>query len=214
MNENDKLSRLRDNLIAQDLPPPGLLSAHQEILFKKAKRRLFMEKGLVGLTYVAVFAAAFLSFLKGGRVQDAMKALWWTAGSMHLLLWFLVFFLWRVERLIRRIRPSAKHVKQTKLQNRTVFICALAAWALGTGFLCASSLLRDPLKAVQVSRFILWAPVFFLFWYPFGIATAVGRLWLLFKEVEIPSGASEKAERGRAGSNAVPAEDKPEESSL
>lgn len=209
MNETDKLRKLRDGLIAQDLPSPARASAHQETLLRKVHRRLQIEKGLVGAAYVAVFTAAFLSFLHAGHVPDIAKAVWWTACSMHILLWFLVFLLWRLERLICRTPSSQKRAGQTKRENRTVFICALAACAVGTAFLCGAGFLRDPLKVAQVSRYILWAPVFFLFWYPFGIATVAARLWLRFREMEILSARSDNAEGNLPATDTSSSEEEP-----
>jgi hypothetical protein len=193
MKEHDNLSKLREALLAQDSPSPPHALAHQEMLFKKIRRRMQIEKGLLGTLYVAIFVVAFWSFLQAGRVGDAAAAVWWTACSMHLLLWFLVFFLWRVERLTGRILPSAGRAGPTRGEHRAIFITALAVCVLGTAFLWRAGFVRDPLKAIQASGSILWAPVFFLFWYPFGIATAVSRLWLKFKELELKQSSSEKA---------------------
>lgn len=194
MKERDKFSKLGNALIAQDPPSTTRLSAYQKILFNKVRRRLQIEKGLVGAAYVAVFAVAFAFFLQADRVQDAARATWWMVCSVHLLLWFLVFFLWRLERLIWRIPSPANRAGRARRKTRTMFICALAACAVGTVFLCAAGLLYDPLKVVQLLRYVLWAPVFFLFWYPFGIGTAVARLWLQFREMEIQSASAEEAE--------------------
>lgn len=144
----------------------------------------------MGSAYLVVFGVAFLCFMQAGRVQEAAKATWWALCSVHLLLWFLVFFLWKVEWLVRRIRSADKHAGGSKREGRIVLICALAACALGTAFLGGANFPRSPLKIAEVSRDVLWLPVFFLFWYSFGIATAVGRLWLAFKEMEIRSTTS------------------------
>ena len=191
MKESDKLSTLRDALLAQDSPSPTRASAHQEILFAKIHRRMQMQKVIVGATATAVFLVALSSFLKAGSVRDATNAVWWTACSMHLLLWFLVFFLWHVERLIWRILPVAGRTGQTRGENWAVFIAALAACALGTGFLVQAAFAQNPLRIAQSAAYILWCPVFHLFWYPLGVATAAARLWLKFREMELKTSGGE-----------------------
>ncbi len=193
MKDEDRLSKLRDALLAQDSPSPARALAHQEILFTKIRRRLQIQKGLVGTVYIGIFVLAFGFFLQAGRARDAAAAVWWGAGSMHLLLWFLVFFLWHVEGLIGRLLPSACRAGHTRGERRAIFIAALAVCALSTAFLGRAAFVHDSLKATQASSYILWAPLFFLFWYPFGIATAVARLWLKFRELELQPSSSEEA---------------------
>ncbi len=185
MNEADRLRRFRDALLAQDSPSPTRALAHQETLFAKVRRRMRIEKVVLGAVYVAVFLAAFFCFLIAGRVRDAAQATWWAVCSMHLLLWFQVFFLSYVGSLISRILPPADQVERAGRENRKVFIWALAACALGTGFLVRAAFVDDPLRVAQSARYILWCAAFHLFWYPFAIATSGARLWLKFKEMEL-----------------------------
>ena len=144
---------------------------------------------------VAVLSGAFYCFLRAGRVQDAANAAWWAVCSMHLLLWFLVFFLWHVHRLIHRIPSAAARVRPSRGEHRTVFFCALALCVFSTALLWKSALMQDGLKLVRVTCDILWGPVFFLFWHPFGIASAVARLWLKHRELELQT-SSKAAARG------------------
>ena len=200
MKENDQLRKLRDALLAQDPPSPVRASVHQELLLAKIHRRMHIEKALVGAGYVAVFFVAFFCLLRAGRVQEAANAVWWTACSMHLLLWFLVFFLWHVDRLIGRIPSSTARVRPSPGERWTVFLCALALCTFSTALLWQSALMQDGLKLVRVSRYILWGPVFFLFWYPFGIASAVARLWLTYRKLELhTSRAATAPENASAG---------------
>jgi len=112
-------------LLLQDPPSPTSTAAHQAILFKKIHRRLRIEKGLVGAAYLAVFALAFWASLQANQVQEEAMAIWWTVGSLHLLLWFLVFFLWRLEGFIVRIPPPQTVPGQ---QEGNVGWYSLARW--------------------------------------------------------------------------------------
>lgn len=184
MKDLDKLSNFREALLAQDSPSPARALAHQEILLTKIHRRMRIEKLLVAAVYMAVFGLGFFCFWEAGQVQESGHAVWWAVCSMHLLLWFLVFFLWRVERLMGRIWPSSNRARPTREENRAVFIAALVVCALGTGFLVQAALVQNPLRIAEAARYILWCPLFFLFWYPFGIGTAAARLWIKFREME------------------------------
>ena len=102
----------------------------------------------------------------------------------------------RIERLIVRILPLANRARQTRGGNWTVFIAALAVCALGTGLLVRAAFVRNPLIIAEAARHILWCPVFFLFRYPFGIATAAARLWVKFREMELQTANMEAAGSG------------------
>ncbi len=142
------------------------------------------EKTYISVGYIAVFVLAFLSFLKAARLQDAAPAIWWTVCSMHLLLWALVFFLSRLEQLLVKFLAPVNQVESKRRERRIISLCALAVCVIGTGLLYRLYNVTHPLKAAQCMRGILWAPVFFLIWYPFGIATATAQLWLKHKEMK------------------------------
>ncbi len=193
MEENEELRKQRVALLAQDPPSLARASAHQELLFAKIHRRMQIEKALMGAGYVAVFFLAFYCFLRAGRVQDAANAVWWAASSLHLLLWFLVFFLQHIARLLDRIPSCAARARPSRGERWTVFCCALALCVFGTALLWKSAAMQDGVRLVQISRYVLWGPVFFLFWYPFGIASAVARLWLKHRELELQTSSTTAA---------------------
>jgi hypothetical protein len=185
MQELNKPSNFRNALLAQDSPSPARTLAHREILLTKIRRRLRFEKMLVGSVYIVIFVLGLMSFLQAGHVREAANAVWWAACSMHLLLWCLVFFLWQIERLIDRVLPSVNPTRHSRRESLTVIVAAIAVCALGTGFLVQAAFIQDALRMAQTARYILWCPVYFLFWYPFGIASAAARLWLKFREMEL-----------------------------
>jgi len=62
---------------------------------------------------------------------------------------------------------------------------AILVFAYASTILYRSFFLNDPLKAAHLAASIFWATVFFLFWYPFGTASLVAKLWLEYKKMEI-----------------------------
>lgn len=109
---------------------------------------------------------------------------------MHILLWFLVYFLRYIYRLLASVAETDSGPGKRGDWKRTDRFVATAAIIV---FLMSSALVDrlfsapHALRAVQSAGHILWAPVFFLFWYPFGTASLVARLWLDYKKTHLCS---------------------------
>ncbi|MHC4728720.1 MAG: hypothetical protein ACYS17_15985, partial [Planctomycetota bacterium] len=72
-----------------------------------------------------------------------------------------------------------------KNQDRFITIVGILVFTCASAILCRSFVLNDYLKAAHLSGSIFWATVFFLFWYPFGTASLVAKLWLEYKKMEL-----------------------------
>jgi hypothetical protein len=74
---------------------------------------------------------------------------------------------------------------QWRNTDRFVTIVAILAFASASILLYRSFSLSDPLKASDVTAGVLWTTVFFIFYYPFGTASLIGKLWLEYKKMEL-----------------------------
>jgi hypothetical protein len=188
MSESNINKEMVENLLAQDQPPADKQQRHKEILFKKLKLRIWRGKIIGGTIYLVLFSAAFWAFQQRRNTDNLVHSICWGAASLHILLWFLIYFLRGIYRMTAGIseKNSGNDEKQRwKKQDRIVTIVAILVFAFASTILYRSFFLSDPLKAAHLAASIFWATVFFLFWYPFGTASLVAKLWLEYKKMEL-----------------------------
>ncbi len=188
MFETENKPEFIKNLIAQDPPPADKQQRHKEILFKKLKRRIWREKIIGGTIYLVLFSAAFWAFQQGQNTDNIVHSICWSAVSLHILLWFLIYFLREIYRLTAEIvekSPGKDEKHKWKNQDRFITIVAILLFAYASFILYRSFFLNDYLKAAHLSGNIFWATVFFLFWYPFGTISLLAKLWLEYKKMEL-----------------------------
>ncbi len=195
MFETEKKPEFIKKLIAQDPPTADKKEHHKEILFKKLKLRIWRGKIIVGTIYLVLFSAAFWAFQQGQNTDNIVRSICWGAVSLHILLWFLIYFLREIYRLTAETleKSSGKDEKHKwKNQDRFITIVAILVFAFATVILYRSFFLNDYLKAAHLSGYIFWTTVFFLFWYPFGTASLLAKLWLEYKIMELNFTKTEK----------------------
>ncbi len=188
MSEPNSKKEFAENLLAQDPPPADKQQQQKEILFKKLKLRIWQGKIIGGTIYLVLFSAAFWAFQQRRNTDNLVHSICWGAASLHILLWFLIYFLRGIYRMTAGIseKNSGKDEKQRwKKQDRFITIVAILVFAYTSTILYRSFFLNDPLKAAHLAASIFWATVFFLFWYPFGTASLVAKLWLEYKKMEM-----------------------------
>ncbi len=188
MSESKNKKEFAKNLLAQDPPPPDKLLRHNEALLKKLKRRMQWEKTIVIAIYIVLFSVAFWAFMQRQYTDNVVHSICWGAVSLHILLWFLICFLRGIYRAMAEIveeNSNEDEKQQWRSQDRFVTIVAILAFVFSTFLLYRSFSLTDPLKAARLAASIFWATVFFLFWYPFGTASLIAKLWLKYKKMEL-----------------------------
>lgn len=188
MSEPNSKKEFAENLLAQDPLPADKQQQQKEILFKKLKRRIWQGKIIGGTIYLVLFSAAFWAFQQGQNTDNIVHSICWGAASLHILLWFLIYFLREIYRLTAEIveNTSGKDEKHKwKNQDRFITILAILVFIYASSILYRSFFLNDYLKAAHLSGTIFWATVFFLFWYPFGTASLLAKLWLEYKKMEL-----------------------------
>jgi len=182
-----------EKLLARDPPPPDELQQHRELLFRKIARRMVLYKLVVGTVYVALFLVAFWAFLRQEHADSVTRSVLWGSVSVYVLLWFLVWFLRGTYRgLAQLVHQDALSSEKWRRQDRWITIVALAVLVFDGLLLYRSFSLTDPLRVAHQATAGFWATVFFLFWYPFGTASLVGRIWLEHKKMELRLGDSEE----------------------
>ena len=188
MFETENKPEFIKNLLAQDPPPADKQQRHKEALLKKIEHRMRQQKAVIIAIYTALFLAAFEAFMLRKYTDNIVHSICWGAISLHILLWFLIYCLRGIYRLTAEIveKNSDKDKKQEwRNQDRLVTIVAILIFTFATVILYHSFFLKDPLKAAHLSGGIFWATVFFLFWYPFGTASLLAKLWLEYKKMEL-----------------------------
>jgi len=188
MSEQENNIEFIKNLIAQDPPPLEEQSRHKETLLKMVKRRIWLGKMTGGATYIVLFSVAFWAFLRSDYTDNVVHSICWAALSLHILLWFLIYFLREIYRAMAEMAEKSfdKGIKgQWRNTDRFITIVAILVFAFANILLYRSFSLSDPLKASDVTAGVLWATVFFIFWYPFGTASLIGKLWLEYKKMEL-----------------------------
>lgn len=177
-----------ERLLAQDPPSVDEQARHRDALFNAAKRRMCIEKVVTGGAYVLVFVVAFLAFLARAQTDVVVHAICWGALSLHILLWFLVYFVWRINALLAKTAqtaPTGSAAGERLGSERKIQVAALIMLAFTTLLLVLGFSLTDPLKASQMTVLMLWGPMFFLEWYAFGAGSLASKLWLVHKELEL-----------------------------
>lgn len=186
MFETNNKPEFIKNLIAQDLPSADKQQRHKDVLFDKLKFRIWRGKIIVGTIYLVLFAAAFWASRLGHNTDNRIHSICWGAVSLHILLWFLIYFLRGIYRLTAEIVENSNgDKKKWKNQDRFVTIVAILVFAFATVILYQSFSLDDLPKATRLVTGNFWATVFFLFWYPFGTASLLAKVWLKYKEMEL-----------------------------
>jgi len=187
MSESKNKKQFLKNLLAQDPPSTDKQLRHKEVLLEKVKRRIWLGKIIGGATYIALFSAAFWAFMQRESTDNVVHSICWGAVSLHILLWFLIYFLREIYRTLAEITEniSGKDKQAWKNTDRFITIVAVLTFAYGTMILYRSFSLTDPLKAAHLAASIFWATVFFLFVYPFGTASLLAKLWLEYKKMEL-----------------------------
>ena len=182
-------------LLAQDPMPADEQLQYKETLFRTVKRRVRLKKIIVGATYCVLFFAAFWAFRQSSHTGSLVRSICWGVVSMHILLWFLVYFLRMTYRLAAEItdgKSATDEKYQRRKTDRFVTIIAICVFLFSTILLYSSFSLNSPLSAARMTAGILWGPVFFLFWYPFGTASLVAKLWIEYKTMELGIPESEE----------------------
>ena len=188
MFEKENNPEFVNNLLAQDPPPADILQRYKEALLKEIEHRMRLQKAVIIAIYTALFLAAFGAFMLRQYTDNVIHSICWGSVSLHILLWFLIYFLRGIYRLTAEIveKSSSKDEQHKwKNQDRLVTIVAILTFTFATVILYHSFFLKDPLRAARLSGGIFWATIFFLFWYPFGTASLLAKLWLEYKKMEL-----------------------------
>jgi magnesium-transporting ATPase (P-type) len=187
MSESKDKKQFLKNLLAQDPPPADKQLRHKEVLFEKVKRRIWLGKIIGGSIYIALFSAAFWAFMQRESADNVVHSICWGAVSIHILLWFLIYFLREIYRTLAKIAENNYDIDKQSWKNQDMFVTVVAVliFVYSAIVLYRSFFLNDPLKAAHLAASIFWATVFFLFWYPFGTASLLAKLWLEYKKMEL-----------------------------
>jgi len=188
MSESKNRKEFTKNLLAQDSPPADKQVQHKEALLKKLKRHIWRGKIMGGTIYIVLFLVAFWAFMQRRYTDNVVHSICWGAVSLHILLWFLIYFLRAIYRTLAEIvEESSDGDEKQPWRNQDLFITivAILVFAYSTVSLYRSFSLTDPLRAAHLSGHIFWATVFFIFWYPFGTASLLAKLWLKYKKMEL-----------------------------
>ncbi len=103
MSESPNKKQFVKNLLAQDPPPADKQLRHKEVLFEKVKRRIWLGKIIGGAIYIALFSVAFLLYMQRQNTENVVHSICWGAVSLHILLWFLIYFLRAIYRTLAEI---------------------------------------------------------------------------------------------------------------
>ena len=187
MSESPNKKQFVKNLLAQDPPPADKQLRHKKVLFEKVKRRIWLGKIIGGAIYIALFSVSFWAFMQRQNTENVVHSICWGAVSLHILIWFLIYFLRTIYRALAEIVESNPDIDKQPWKNQDMFITIVAVliFVFSTIILYRSFSLTDPLKAAHLAASIFWATVFFLFWYPFVTASLLAKLWLEYKKMEL-----------------------------
>ena len=186
MKTPDDRREFVEKLLSRDPPPPDELNQHQDQLFRRIKQRVVLYRVAVSALYVLFFLLAFGAYLCQQRADSITHSILLGSLSIFVLLWFLVWFLRGIYRgLAQLAETDAADSHQWRRRDRWITTVAIIVLAFSGLLLWRSFSLADPLRVARQATDCLWAPVFFLFWYPFGTASLVARIWLERKEMEL-----------------------------
>lgn len=188
MFEWKEIEEFAEKLLSHDRAAADEQSRHNEKLFKKIERSILRGKIIGGTIYIVLFSAAFVAFQRAGSTDNPVHSVCWSAVSIHILLWFLIYFLrtiyWVLAEIVDKTSDQ-KQIRDRKNSDRFVTVVAIVIFAYETFFLYRSFFLDDPSKISDLAAHIFWGTVFFIFWYPFGTASLVAKLWLEHKKMEL-----------------------------
>lgn len=182
------------HLLNQDPSSTEAQSRHRQAVFSAIKRRIWLEKVVTGGVYVLIFSVAFLALLQRRQTESVVHAICWGALSLHILLWFLVYFLWRIRALLEKAAQGTliKQEDRKRVKSgRKLDIAAIILFVFTTLLLCFGFNLKDPLKVAQMTTQMLWGPTFCLFWFAFRVASLASNLWLEYKKLELSANRPE-----------------------
>jgi hypothetical protein len=189
MPESEDKKTFAESLLAQDVPPVDKQIQHKDALFKKIKRHVWLGKIVGGSIYLVLFAVAFWAYQQQPKHTDNMvHSICWGAVSLHILLWFLIYFLRAIYRTLAETMeqyPDKDQRHPWRKQDRFITAMAVLVFAFSTYRLYRSFLFTDPFRAAGAATSIFWATVFFLFWYPFVTASLAAKLWLEHKKMQL-----------------------------
>ncbi len=194
MSESNNKKEFAEYLLAQDPPPSDKQLQHKKVIFKKLKRSIQLRKIIGGAIYVVLFLVAFGAFMLRQYTDNVIHSICWGAVSLHILLWFLIYFLRGIYCLTAEITDKNPGIDKQpwRRQDRFISIVAILVFTFSTVLLCGAFSLDNPLKAARLAANFFWASVFFLFWYPFGTASLLAKLWLKYKKMELSITKSEE----------------------
>ncbi|RKY06872.1 MAG: hypothetical protein DRP66_07945 [Planctomycetota bacterium] len=183
-----EIEEFAGKLLSQDRVPADEQSRHNEKLFKKIERSILRGKIIGGAIYIVLFSASFAAFQRAGSTVNLVHSACWSAVSIHILLWFLIYFLrviyWILAEMVDKTSDE-KQIRERKNTDRFVTVMAIVVFAYQTFFLYRSFFLNDPSRVSDLAAHIFWGTVFFIFWYPFGTASVAAKLWLEHKKMEL-----------------------------
>ncbi len=188
MFESKEIEDFAQNLLSQDRVPADEQSRYNEKLFKKIERSILRGKIIGGTVYIVFFLAAFVAFQRAWSTDDPVYSACWSAVSIHILLWFLIYFLrgiyWMLAEMVDKTSEQ-KQIRERKNTDRFVTVVAIMVFTYNTFLLYRSFFLNDPSRVSDLAARIFWGTVFFIFWYPFGTASLIAKLWLEHKKMEL-----------------------------
>lgn len=175
-----------EKLLSRDPPAPDELNQHQDQLFRRIKRRVVRYRVAVSAFYVLFFLLAFAAYLCQQRSDSVTRSILLGSVSIFILLWFLVWFLRGIYRgLAQLAETDTAGSRKWRRQDRLITAAAIVVFACSGLLLWRSFSLTEPLRIAHQATDCLWAPVFFVFWYPFGTASLLAKLWLQYKRMEL-----------------------------
>ena len=205
MKTPDDRREFVQKLMSRDLPAPDELHQHQDQLFRRIQRRVLLYRVTVSALYVLFFLLAFAVYLCQQRADSITHSILWGSVSIYILLWFLVWFLRGIYRgLAQLAETDTAESRDWRRRDRLITTVALLVFALSGLLLWRSVSLTDPLRVARQATDCLGAPVFFLFWYPFGTASLLARVWLQYKRMELqtrPPEGQDSNDRPELGQN-------------
>jgi len=165
-----------DRLGARDPAGPGEPIGHEETLFRQGGMHVASSKLMIGAVYAVLFLLAFGAFQWQQHAHTVTRSLLWGSVSLYILLWFLVWFLRHIgRRLVQLVDQDVVTSQRWRRQDRLITKAGVVVFVFNGLLLYRAFTLTDPLQAARDATLTLWAAVFFLFWYPLGMASLAAR---------------------------------------
>ena len=197
MKTPDDRREFVQKLLSRDPPAPDELNQHQDQLFRRIKRHVLLYRIAVSALYVLFFLLAFAAYRRQQRADSITHSILWGSVSIYILLWFLVWFLRGIYRgLAQLAETDTAESRDWRRRDRLIATVAIVVLAFSSLLLWRSVSLADPLRVARQATNCLWAPVFFVFWYPFGTASLLARVWLQYKRMELQTRPPEGQDPG------------------